>query len=179
MARDSGGGAEQKRRTTGKQDAEHEEAQASPDIQEKGEELKEELDALLDEIDDVLEENAEEFVKQNVHKGGEEGLDRLGRGTGVRNPFEGPKLFSPSFVDALRAYAPELLELRAAGAGAVPGGPHGTTGAGRREGGPRGRGHLPAGHREGVPGRRLLGGGHRRGGRPGDRDGAAVPDRAG
>jgi proteasome beta subunit len=45
----------------------------------------------------------------------------------VRNPFEGPKLFSPSFVDALRAYAPELRELRAAGAGAVPEVPHGTT----------------------------------------------------
>ena len=55
----------------GKQEAEQEEAQASPDIQEKGEELKEELDALLDEIDDVLEENAEEFVKQYVQKGGE------------------------------------------------------------------------------------------------------------
>ena len=71
MARDSGGGAEQKRRATGKQDAEHEEAQASPEITEKGEELKEELDSLLDEIDDVLEENAEEFVKQYVQKGGE------------------------------------------------------------------------------------------------------------
>ena len=70
MARDSGGGAEQKRRTPGKQDAEQD-AQASPDIQEKGEEPKEELDALLDEIDDVLEENAEEFVKQYVQKGGE------------------------------------------------------------------------------------------------------------
>jgi proteasome beta subunit len=45
----------------------------------------------------------------------------------VRNPFEGPRLFSPSFVDALRAYAPELLELRTAGAGAVPEAPHGTT----------------------------------------------------
>jgi proteasome beta subunit len=44
----------------------------------------------------------------------------------VRNPFEGPKLFSPSFVDALRAYAPELLELKAAG-GTVPEVPHGTT----------------------------------------------------
>jgi proteasome beta subunit len=44
----------------------------------------------------------------------------------VRNPFEGPKLFSPSFVDALRAYAPELLELKAAG-GSVPEVPHGTT----------------------------------------------------
>jgi ubiquitin-like protein Pup len=70
MARDSGG-AEQKRRAPGKQDAEHEEARAAPDITEKGEELKEELDALLDEIDDVLEENAEEFVKQYVQKGGE------------------------------------------------------------------------------------------------------------
>ena len=44
----------------------------------------------------------------------------------MRNPFEGPKLFSPSFVDALRAYAPELLEMRAAG-GSVPEVPHGTT----------------------------------------------------
>jgi proteasome beta subunit len=44
----------------------------------------------------------------------------------VRNPFEGPKLFSPSFVDALRAYAPELLEVKAAG-GPVPEVPHGTT----------------------------------------------------
>jgi len=35
-------------------------------------------------------------------------------------------LFSPSFVDALRAYAPELLE-RPAGAGAVPEVPHATT----------------------------------------------------
>jgi proteasome beta subunit len=45
----------------------------------------------------------------------------------VNNPFEGPKLFSPSFVDALRAYAPELLETRATGAGTVPEVPHGTT----------------------------------------------------
>ena len=44
----------------------------------------------------------------------------------MRNPFEGPKLFSPSFVDALRAYAPELLEVKAAG-GSVPEVPHGTT----------------------------------------------------
>jgi proteasome beta subunit len=44
----------------------------------------------------------------------------------VNNPFEGPKLFSPSFVDALRAYAPELLEVRAAG-GTMPEVPHGTT----------------------------------------------------
>jgi proteasome beta subunit len=35
-------------------------------------------------------------------------------------------LFSPSFVDALRAYAPELLELKASG-GSVPEVPHGTT----------------------------------------------------
>ena len=45
----------------------------------------------------------------------------------MRNPFEGPKLFSPSFVDALRAYAPELLEVRAAPGGTVPEVPHGTT----------------------------------------------------
>jgi proteasome beta subunit len=44
----------------------------------------------------------------------------------VRNPFEGPRLFSPSFVDALRAYAPELLE-SPAGAGALPEVPHATT----------------------------------------------------
>jgi proteasome beta subunit len=44
----------------------------------------------------------------------------------MRNPFEGPKLFSPSFVDALRAYAPELLEVRGAG-GAMPEVPHATT----------------------------------------------------
>jgi proteasome beta subunit len=44
----------------------------------------------------------------------------------VRNPFEGPLLFSPSFVDALRAYAPELLE-PPAGAGALPEVPHATT----------------------------------------------------
>ena len=44
----------------------------------------------------------------------------------MRNPFEGPKLFSPSFVDALRAYAPELLEMEAAG-GTMPEVPHGTT----------------------------------------------------
>ena len=45
----------------------------------------------------------------------------------MNNPFEGPKLFSPSFVDALRAYAPELLEVRATGAVTVPEVPHGTT----------------------------------------------------
>jgi proteasome beta subunit len=44
----------------------------------------------------------------------------------VRNPFEGPRLFSPSFVDALRAYAPELLE-PPAGAGALPEVQHATT----------------------------------------------------
>ena len=44
----------------------------------------------------------------------------------MNNPFEGPKLFSPSFVDALRAYAPELLETTAAG-GTMPEVPHGTT----------------------------------------------------
>jgi proteasome beta subunit len=44
----------------------------------------------------------------------------------MNNPFEGPKLFSPSFVDALRAYAPELLEMKTA-TGTVPEVPHGTT----------------------------------------------------
>jgi proteasome beta subunit len=50
---------------------------------------------------------------------------------GVRNPFEGPKLFSPSFLDALRAYAPELLE-PPTGAGALPETPHATTVAAMR-----------------------------------------------
>jgi proteasome beta subunit len=36
-------------------------------------------------------------------------------------------LFSPSFVDALRAYAPELLERPAGAAGALPEVPHATT----------------------------------------------------
>jgi proteasome beta subunit len=36
-------------------------------------------------------------------------------------------MFSPSFVDALRAYAPELLEARASQGGAMPEVPHGTT----------------------------------------------------
>jgi proteasome beta subunit len=49
----------------------------------------------------------------------------------TRSPFEGPMLFSPSFVDALRAYAPELLE-RPAGAGAMPELPHATTVAAMR-----------------------------------------------
>jgi proteasome beta subunit len=44
----------------------------------------------------------------------------------VRNPFEGPALHSPSFVDALRAYAPELLE-RPMAVGPVPEVPHATT----------------------------------------------------
>ena len=50
----------------------------------------------------------------------------------MRNPFEGPKLFSPSFVDALRAYAPELLEPAAGAAGALPEVPHATTVAAMR-----------------------------------------------
>jgi ubiquitin-like protein Pup len=71
VAKDTGGGAEQRRRTADKQDADQEEVKSSTDIHEKGEELKEELDSLLDEIDEVLEENAEEFVKQYIQKGGE------------------------------------------------------------------------------------------------------------
>ena len=34
----------------------------------KGEDLKEEIDSLIEEIDEVLEENAEEFVKNYVHR---------------------------------------------------------------------------------------------------------------
>jgi 20S proteasome alpha/beta subunit len=44
----------------------------------------------------------------------------------VRNPFERPGIFSSSFVDALRAYAPDLLEVRAAG-GVMPEVTRGTT----------------------------------------------------
>jgi proteasome beta subunit len=50
----------------------------------------------------------------------------------MRNPFEGPMLFSPSFVDALRAYAPELLEPSPGAAGALPEVPHATTVAAMR-----------------------------------------------
>jgi proteasome beta subunit len=45
----------------------------------------------------------------------------------LRDPFSGPPLFSPSFVDALRFYAPELLELPKLPAGTTPEVPHGTT----------------------------------------------------
>jgi proteasome beta subunit len=44
----------------------------------------------------------------------------------VRNPFEGPALHSPSFVDALRAYAPELLDTPTT-VGPAPEVPHATT----------------------------------------------------
>jgi ubiquitin-like protein Pup len=71
VAKDSSGGAEQKRRAPERQGEETDEVKASADIQEKGEELKDELDSLLDEIDEVLEENAEEFVKQYIQKGGQ------------------------------------------------------------------------------------------------------------
>jgi proteasome beta subunit len=45
----------------------------------------------------------------------------------MSNPFEGPPLFSASFVDALRAYAPDLLPRPADVAGQVPQVPHATT----------------------------------------------------
>ncbi len=44
----------------------------------------------------------------------------------MRSPFEGPVLHSSSFLDVLRAYAPELLEAGTA-VGAVPEVPHATT----------------------------------------------------
>jgi proteasome beta subunit len=44
-----------------------------------------------------------------------------------RDPFSGPPLYSPSFVDALRAYAPELLQPPALPPGLVPEVMHGTT----------------------------------------------------
>ncbi len=45
----------------------------------------------------------------------------------MRDPFSGPPLFSPSFVDALRTFAPELLEPPKLPPGPVPEAPHGTT----------------------------------------------------
>jgi proteasome beta subunit len=45
----------------------------------------------------------------------------------LRDPFSGPPLFSPSFVDALRAYAPELAQPLTLPPGVTPEVPHGTT----------------------------------------------------
>jgi proteasome beta subunit len=45
----------------------------------------------------------------------------------VRDPFSGPPLFSPSFLDALRAYAPDLLASPPPGVGPLPQVPEGTT----------------------------------------------------
>jgi proteasome beta subunit len=47
--------------------------------------------------------------------------------TPLRDPFSGPPLYSPSFVDALRAYAPELVQPLTLPAGVTPEVPHGTT----------------------------------------------------
>ncbi len=45
----------------------------------------------------------------------------------MRDPFSGPPLFSPSFVDALRTFAPELLQPPTLPPGLVPEAPHATT----------------------------------------------------
>jgi proteasome beta subunit len=45
----------------------------------------------------------------------------------VRDPFRGPPLFSPSFVDVVRAYAPDLLAPPPGAAGTLPQVPEGTT----------------------------------------------------
>jgi len=50
----------------------------------------------------------------------------------LRDPFSGPPLYSPSFVDALRAYAPELLTPPALPPGVTPEVTHGTTVAAMR-----------------------------------------------
>src|SRR5919204_1360103 len=52
-------------------------------------------------------------------------------GATVRDPLHGPPLFSPSFVDALRAYAPDLLPQPLTAAGVVEA-PHATTVAAMR-----------------------------------------------
>lgn len=68
----SGGGSEQKKKATQKNDGgEGDAGQASAEVVAKGEELKEDIDELLDEIDEVLETNAEEFIRSYVQKGGE------------------------------------------------------------------------------------------------------------
>jgi proteasome beta subunit len=45
----------------------------------------------------------------------------------LRDPFSGPPLFSPSFIDALRTFAPELLEPPVLPPGLVPETTHATT----------------------------------------------------
>jgi proteasome beta subunit len=45
----------------------------------------------------------------------------------LRDPFTGPPLYSPSFIDALRAYAPELLAPAQLPPGVKPEVTHGTT----------------------------------------------------
>ena len=45
----------------------------------------------------------------------------------MNDPFSGPPLHSPSFVDVLRAYAPDLLPRPLEGDREVPSVPHGTT----------------------------------------------------
>jgi proteasome beta subunit len=50
----------------------------------------------------------------------------------VRDPFRGPPLFSPSFVDVVRAYAPDLLAPPPGTAGPMPQVPEGTTVAAAR-----------------------------------------------
>jgi ubiquitin-like protein Pup len=62
---------EQQKKAPKKTSEEAAAAQASPEVQKKGQELKEDMDRLLDEIDSVLEENAEEFIKNYVQKGGQ------------------------------------------------------------------------------------------------------------
>jgi proteasome beta subunit len=47
--------------------------------------------------------------------------------TPLRDPFSGPPLYSPSFIDALRAYAPELLAPAQVPPGVTPEVTHGTT----------------------------------------------------
>ena len=64
---------EQKRKGSGTRstETEAEVEEAAPASSERGEKIKADLDDLLDEIDEVLEDNAEEFVRNDVQKGGQ------------------------------------------------------------------------------------------------------------
>ncbi|HZD71211.1 MAG TPA: proteasome subunit beta [Actinomycetes bacterium] len=66
----------------------------------------------------------------------------------MRDPFSGPPLYSPSFVDALRTFAPELLEPPRLPPGLVPEAAHGTTVAALRYA----EGVVAAGDRRAIEG---------------------------
>jgi len=62
---------QKKERRTGKAGEETDGDGASAKLAKKGKKLAADAEKILDEIDAVLEENAEEFVKNDVQRGGE------------------------------------------------------------------------------------------------------------